>query len=414
MTHAPCIVIVGAGQAGARAALALRARGWDGRLLLVGAEGHAPYERPPLSKQALLAPGTPATPVATAQHCEDQRIELRLRTRATALDTARRTVTLEAAHGGVESVRYDRLLLATGGLARRLDLPGALDERVMTLRDAGDAARLATRLGAGIRLAVLGGGFIGLEVAAAARQRGGEVVVLEAGPRVLGRAVPAPLAALVHALHVTRGVDIHLGDAPVALEPAADHLVVRCASGRGFAVDTVVVGIGMVPEVSLAKAAGLTVRRGVVVDHELATSAEDVYAAGDACEFPGAVPGTGIVMESWANAEGQARVVASNLLGGTERYRPDTWMWSDQYDHALQMVGMCLGADAVATRPLQGGRLDFHIDADRRVVGAAGFAPAAALARSFLLARRLVESGAQRSKAELADPERALKSLLAA
>jgi 3-phenylpropionate/trans-cinnamate dioxygenase ferredoxin reductase subunit len=414
MTHAPCIVIVGAGQAGARAALALRARGWDGRVLLVGEEPHAPYERPPLSKQALLAHDAAATLVAEPGRYEEQRIELRLRTRATALDTARRTVTLETEGGVTESVRYHKLLLATGGRARRLDIPGALDERVMTLRHAGDAARLAARLGAGATVAVLGGGFIGLEVAAAARQRGSAVVLLEAGPRLLGRAVPESIAALVHALHASRGVDIRLGDAPVAFQPAPDHLVVRCASGRGFAVDTVVVGIGMAPEVSLARAAGLTVRRGIVVDRRLATGAEHVYAAGDACEFPGGEPGDGVVMESWANAEAQAQVVAGNLLGGDEPYRPATWMWSDQYDHALQMAGTCGGAAGVATRPLPGGRLDFHLDADQRIVGAAGFAPVASLARAFLLARRLVEARAQRSPADLADPERALKSLLAA
>lgn len=414
MTHVPCIVIVGAGQAGARAALALRAKGWDGRVLLVGEEAHAPYERPPLSKQALLAPDAAATLVAEIRRYDEQRIELRLCTRVTALDTTARTVTLSPDQGATESVRYDKLLLATGGRARRLDIPGTLDERVMTLRHAGDATRLAARLGAGTTVAVLGGGFIGLEVAAAARQRGGEVILLEAGPRLLGRAVPPSLAALVHALHAARGVDIHLGDAPVAFEPTTDHLVVRCASGRGFAVDTVVVGIGMTPEVSLAKAAGLTVRRGIAVDPRLATSAEHVYAAGDACEFPGVEPGAGIVMESWANAEAQAQVVAGNLLGGAEAYRPDTWIWSDQYDHVLQMVGTCVGLGAVATRPLPGGGLDFYLDAGQRVVGAAGFAPAASLARAFLLARRLVESGAQRSPADLADPERALKSLLAA
>jgi len=416
MAQLPCIVIVGAGQAGARAALTLRERGWAGRVLLVGEEAHAPYERPPLSKRSLLTPEAAATLVAEVSRYAQDGIELQLQTRVLSIDTAARCVTLAHGDDAPEIVHYSKLLLATGGKARRLDLPGADDARVMTLRHANDATRLATRLGPGSTVAVLGGGFIGLEVAASARQRGSEVVLLEAGPRLLGRAVPADIAGLVHALHAARGVDIRLLDSVSAFEPASasGRITVRCASGTTIAVDTVVIGIGMVPEVSLATAAGLQVRRGIVVDSTLRTSADDVYAAGDVCEFPNH-EGTGTtVMESWANAEAQAVVAARNMMGDAEAYRPDLWMWSDQYDHGLQMAGRCIEPSHVVTRVLPGGQLAFYLDAEERIVGAAGFAPTASLARAFTVARRLVATQERRRPAELGDPERALKSLLAA
>jgi 3-phenylpropionate/trans-cinnamate dioxygenase ferredoxin reductase subunit len=415
MLQAPCIAIVGAGHAGTRAAFALREQGWTGRILLVGEEDCAPYERPPLSKHALLTPEAPAAPIAEPARYGQQGIELVTGTRVTAIDTARRCLVMTTDGAPPQTVAYDKLLLATGGRARPLDIPGADDPRILTLRDRRDAARLAGRLGAGTTLAVLGGGFIGLEAAAAARQRGSDVVLLEAGPRLLGRAVPASLAALVHGLHAERGLDIRLGDAAAAFEPGQDRIVVRCVSGAVVAADTVVVAIGMSPDVSLARAAGLAVGRGILVDRSLRTSAPDVYAAGDACEFPGAGGGGTLVMESWANAQAQAELAARNMLGDAAPYQPATWMWSDQYDCALQMVGRCGDAAAVVTRVLPGGgRLEFHLDAAQRIVGAAGLAPATALGRAFLIARRLVDAGAQRSPADLADPDCALKSLLAA
>jgi 3-phenylpropionate/trans-cinnamate dioxygenase ferredoxin reductase subunit len=294
-----------------------------------------------------------------------------------------------------------------------LDVPGSANERVLTLRHAEDAALLSARLRPGEMVVVVGGGFIGLEVAASARLRGCKVEVLEAGPRLLGRAVPSSLASLVQALHVSRGVAVRLLDVPMAFEAAADSIMVNLASGTVLAADTVVVGIGMTPEVSLAREAGLAVKRGIVVDSTLRTSSEDVYAAGDACEFPDTDGVGSVVMESWANAEAQAERVAGNMLGDAQPYQPASWMWSDQFDHSLQMLGRCANATSVVTRAIAEGQIEFHLDAEQRIVGAAGFAPTALLARAFTVARRLVDVRAQRAPSHLADPERTMKSLLA-
>ncbi|WP_077034369.1 NAD(P)/FAD-dependent oxidoreductase [Pelomonas sp. KK5] len=412
MTSNKPIVIVGAGQAGARAALALRAQGWNGPVLLIGQEPHAPYERPALSKQALLDAATSLSWVAPVEDYAAQRIELRLGTRVLALDAQARSIELQAGDGPAERIGYDRLLLATGGSARRLAIPGSDDERVLYLRDAADARRLAARLRPGARLAVVGGGFIGLEVAASARQRGCEVTVLEAGTGVLGRAAPASLAALVQALHARHGVKLRLGDAPLAFEGLPDQVLVQLGSGGLLGVDAVLMGVGMMPNVALARAAGLRVNRGIVVDERLQASAPGIYAAGDVCEYPDADGAGTVLMESWANAEATGSHVAASMLGAVLPYRPVPWMWSDQYDHAFQRVGRCGAADRVVTREISGGRMEFYLGADGRLVGAAGFAPASSLARAFLVARKLVEARPCLPPTGLADPDVPLKSLL--
>ncbi|QGZ64873.1 FAD-dependent oxidoreductase [Paraburkholderia acidisoli] len=425
------MAIVGAGHVGGRAAQALREAGWQGRIVLVGAEPHWPYERPPLSKGLL-------TGERAAQQCalrapqawRDDHIE-RLHARVLALDPARRTLTLDT--GGmlahVAHLDYEALLLATGGHVRRLAVPvsAAASARVLYLRTLDDAAAIAPRLAPGARLAVVGGGFIGLEVAASARSRGCEVTVIEGGPRLLGRAVPEALAAQVHALHARNGVRIVLGAAVQAIEAHANGaLAVLHGSGESadsVEADTVVVGIGIEPADEIARAAGLAVERGILVDETLQTSAPGIYAAGDVAVFPSRFGAHRLRQETWHNAETQARVAAHNLLGAREVYRELPWFWSDQYDHQLQVAGEPALARQTVVRALDGNtqiRFDFaderragHDGHVPRLVAASGFGPANALAKEMRVARMLVEREVTAAPAVLADAAVKLKSLLA-
>lgn len=410
MGTTPSMVIVGAGHCGGRAAQALREFGWTGSIDLIGLERHAPYERPPLSKELLTGQqAAEACLLRSPQAMIDDGIRLHTQ-RVTAIDTAGQTVTL----ANRQVLPYRKLLLATGGTARGLDIPGADRPEVLTLRTLDDALRLAPRLGTGRRLLVVGGGFIGLEVAASARRLGGEVTLVEGAARLLGRAVPADIAGQVLALHREQGVDIRLGVLPLAIEPLAGAGVrVRLDDGSALEVDTVLAGIGMQPATELARAAGLAVGRGIVVDQGLRASAPGVFAAGDVAEFPSALSGLPIRQETWFNAETQARVAARNMLGGDEVCDQLPWFWSDQYEHQLQVCGEPALGVRRASRDLGAGdRIDFHLDARGGLLGMSAWGLAARCAREFKLARLLVERRLAPDPLALADPGVKLKSLL--
>jgi 3-phenylpropionate/trans-cinnamate dioxygenase ferredoxin reductase component len=409
------MVIVGAGHAGGRAALGLREAGWAGPVVLIGDEPDAPYERPPLSKGVLLGEPFMATLAPPSRYAEAD-IEWLPGRRVGAIDRETRTVMLDDGR----RISYGALLLATGGRARRLDdVPGAGLDGICTLRTLADAHTLAARLVPGARIVVIGGGFIGLEVAASARSRGCEVVLIEAAPRLLGRAVPAPIATQVQALHEAHGVEVRLGAAPLAFEPAGSGLRVRLADGSALEADTIVVGIGIVPNVELAESAGLVIGNGngngIVVDATLRTADPSIFAAGDVALFPSPLSGRTLRLESWHNAEDQARVAAVNMAGGSATVGATPWFWSDQYDHQLQIAGDPSLGERLATRELgAGAQVQFHFDAGGRIVGVAGFGPTAALAKEFKLARMLFERGVRADAATLADPATPLKPLLAA
>jgi 3-phenylpropionate/trans-cinnamate dioxygenase ferredoxin reductase subunit len=402
------IVIVGAGHVGGRTALLLREAGWPGPVILVGDEAEAPYERPPLSKGVLLGEPFAAALAAPARFAEAG-IEWIAGTRVAAIDRADRLVHLSDGR----RIPYRAALLATGGRARTLAVPGADAPGVHLLRTLADARALAPRLVAGARVVVVGGGFIGLEAAASARTRGCAVAVLEAGPRLLGRNVPEGIAARVQALHERQGVGFRIGSPPTAVERAGHALCVHLADGSMLAADTVVVGIGIAPNVELAERAGLACANGIVVDAQLRTADPAILAAGDVAAFPSPLSRRTVRLESWHNAEDQARVAAANLAGGRETVCASPWFWSDQYDHQLQIAGdPALGA-TLATRALgDGASIDFHLAADGALAGLSGFGPTSALAKEFRLARLLLERGARPAAAALADPAVKLKSLL--
>lgn len=398
MMNAP-LIIVGAGHAGGRAALTLREEGYTGRLILIGDEPHLPYERPPLSKGLLQ--GT--TDLAGCSLCDsDQLAELGIEHIAgnpvTQLQPQQHR--LQLADG--QWLPYAGLLLATGGRARRLP---QVQANVLYLRTHDEALALRSVLNPGTRLVVVGGGFIGLEVAATARGLGCEVTVLEAGPRLAGRVLPPVISQALLELHREQGVDVRLN---VALESIqADS--VQWVDGQLLPCDLVVVGIGMQPNIELATAAGLEVGQGIRVDDYLRTSAPNIYAAGDVCEFR--LGGRYQRQETWRNAEAQGRHAALNLLGREVLFEALPGFWSDQYHWGLLTVGLM--SPSVVTRALPGGGLLlFYLDAEQHLQGACGWAPGNSVAKDIKLCERLIAARIPLNPTGLADPELSLKHLL--
>jgi 3-phenylpropionate/trans-cinnamate dioxygenase ferredoxin reductase subunit len=282
------------------------------------------------------------------------------------------------------------------------------------LRTFSDALALRKRLNPGARLAVIGGGFIGLEVTASAVARGASVTLIEAAPRLLSRGVPEAIAERVEDRHARAGVDIRLGRAIERIEAAEGGFAVGLDDGGRIACDAVVAGIGAVPETTLARQAGLALDNGIAVDETLRTSDPDIFAAGDCCSFPHPLyHGRRIRLEAWRNAQDQGAAAARYMLGATEPYASVPWFWSDQYDETLQIAGLADAGSRTVEREAPGGaRLFFHLAADGRLVAASGVGANAAIAKSIRLAEMLIAARAAPDPAALAAPDVNLKSLL--
>lgn len=406
------MVIVGGGQCGARAAHALRENGWDGAITLLGNEGLLPYERPPLSKSVLLGQKTVGQcAIYDNTFFRAQRIDVRVDAPVTAIDRAERKVML--ADG--DTLAYHRLLIATGAQPRRLDLPGAKLPGVYMLRGVPDALAIADELLAGRRIAVIGAGFIGLEIAAAAVARGCEVVVLEAAPRALMRAVPEVVANCLVERHRQMGVDVRFA---VQIERITGEMRVsgvKLVDGTVVPCDAIVAGIGVTPRTALAEAAGIDIANGIAVDETLCTSDPHIYAAGDVCSFPHPLFGRGIRLECWKNAEDQARVAARNMLGHGETYSSVPWFWSDQYDMTIQIAGLpALGTTTVVRETGTASRVFFALDADGVLIGASGVGQTGEIARDVRIAQELIARRSCVEPALLADRDTKLRSLLVA
>ena len=403
-------VIVGAGECGARAAMALREEGFDGDVTLVGAETHLPYERPPLSKQGMLAEVFAAKTIATAERLAEAGVTFRSGLDIAAIDPPGKR--LSGADGS--TLLYDKLLLATGASPRRL--PGIDGERILYLRTLDDARRLRDELLPGRRLAIVGGGFIGLELAASARARGAEVTLIEALPRLLSRAVPELIATQIQARHELAGVTLVFGDGIAAVESHASAAAIQLRGGRRVEADLVLIGIGAVPNVSLATMAGLAVDNGIAVDRFLATTDRDILAAGDCCSFPLDIyGGRRVRLESWRNAQEQGSLAARNMLGAGDAVASVPWFWSDQYELTLQIAGLADEGVTVVRRDLgAGATVLFHLAADGRLVAASGIGIGGAVARDIRLAEMLIARRASPAAPDLVDPSVKLKSLLAA
>lgn len=404
-------MIVGAGHAGASAASALRAEGWDGPVTLVGDEAWHPYERPPLSKAVMLSDDAhPAARILGEDALAALGIAHRSGAFAAAVDRAAKELLL--ADG--RRIAYDRLLLATGARPRRLQVAGGAADEVLYLRTFDDALALRGRLGGAGRLLVVGGGFIGLEIAASARARGCQVTIVETGPRLLTRGVPESIARMVAARHAAEGVRVVCGAGLAALERNGKDLRATLSDGSVVACDAVVAGVGAIPESGLAQDAGLPVDNGIAVDASLRTADPAIFAAGDCCSFPHPLYGhRRLRLEAWRNAQDQGAAAARAMLGQDVVYDAVPWFWSDQYDWTIQVAGLVDAASDVVVRPLaEGIGLNFHLAADGRLVAASAFGPNGVIAREIRLAEMLIARSARPDPSQLASPALRLKSLL--
>lgn len=349
MGRTDSIVVVGGGLAAAKAVEGLRADGYAGGVTLVGSEPHLPYDRPPLSKDVLLGNADlESTFVHPAGWYDDHEIDLRLGSAATALDLDARTVT--TAQGQVD---YDRLLIATGSTPRRLPVADDSGGPVVYLRTLEDSGRIKAALQPGRRLVIIGGGWIGLEVAAAARVAGCDVVVVEALDKPLVRVLGSEVAAVFAGLHESHGVDLRTNTSVAGVEAADGRVVVHLSDAAALDADLIVVGVGAVPDQALAATAGLEAENGVVVDRHLRTSHPDVFAAGDVANAYHPVLRRHLRVEHWDNAIEQGRVAARNMLGTEEAYVRLPYFFTDQYDLGMEYVGH-VGADGYDEVVLRG------------------------------------------------------------
>jgi 3-phenylpropionate/trans-cinnamate dioxygenase ferredoxin reductase component len=340
-------VIVGASLAGAKAAQTLREEGFDGGVVLIGDEAERPYERPPLSKDYLRGEAEDKPYVHDdAGYYAEHDIELRTSTTVEAIDPGAHTVTL----AGGETLAYDKLLLTTGARPRRLNLPGVDLDGVHTLRTLADSDALRARLDAGARIVTIGAGWIGLEVAASARQKGCDATILEHGRLPLERILGPELGEIYRDVHTEQGARF-VGQARIEAIEGEDRVTgVRLADGTVLDADVVVLGVGVEPRVELAQAAGLEVDGGILVDAHLRTSAPDVYAAGDVANVLHPLYGERVRVEHWDNAIKQGPVAARNMLGQDTPWDHLPYFFSDQYDVGMEYAGRVTEWDAVVIR----------------------------------------------------------------
>jgi 3-phenylpropionate/trans-cinnamate dioxygenase ferredoxin reductase component len=403
---APHVVIVGAGHAGGCAAHALRGAGHKGRITLIGSEAYPPYERPPLSKELLAGSiHHEKTFLRPASHYAEADIELKTGVTVAAIDRAAQRLALDA--GG--TIPYDALLLTTGARARRLVLPGGEGPRVFYLRDIDDALALRERLQQGTKLAVIGAGFIGLEVAATARKRGASVVVLELAPHPLGRVAAPEIGEFLAALHRRNGVDLRTGVKVTAIEDTGDALRIIADGSEPILADYAAIGIGAQPNTELAEAAGIETRDGVVVDEFGRSSDPAVYAAGDVTRHLNPLLGRHIRLEAWQNAQNQGIAVAKVIAGGSNAFAEVPWFWTDQYAINLQMAGAPDRWDRVVWRgePSDPGFTLFQL-LDGKPVAAVTVNNA----RDMRFARMLIQRGQTVDPAMLADKAAKLQDLV--
>lgn len=404
------IVIVGAGEAGGRAVLELRNLGYDGEITLIGKERLAPYERPPLSKAVLTQEDSAPATILRDEQLREGSISLVTDGEATEINRSAKHIKL--ADG--RTFAYDKLLLATGANPRKLAIEGSDTTGILYLRTFADALALRSRLLPNRRIVVIGGGFIGLEVAASAVERGCDVTILEVGPRILMRGVPREIADAVEARHREAHVRFMLGTGMSRIEAKGNGYVISLVDGKELACDTIIAGIGAIPETTLAAAAGLTIDNGIAVNEYLRTSDPDIYAAGDCCSFPHPLyGGQRIRLEAWRNAQDQGFAAARNLLGGDEVYAAVPWFWSDHYDLTLQVSGLPDRGSVTIERGTgeEGNRLFFHLSEDGALMAASGIG-SASIAKDIRVAEMLIERKARIEPAKLADPSVRLKSLL--
>jgi len=408
MTEADAgVIIVGAGEAGAGVAFALRQNGYAGAITLIGEEGHPPYRRPPLSKGFLTGVvSEQALMFRSNEAYERARIKGLYRNRVLGIDRRAQTVVLEDGLG----LPYRQLVLATGGRARRLALHGAEHPNIHYVRTIADVSRLRAQFRSGQRLMILGGGFIGLEIAAVGVLAGLKVTLAEALPRLLAR-VAAPVVSEFYAgAHRRRGVEILTALSAQSCRSGASALEVSFADGSLRPADLIIAGVGMIPNTELAQDAGLAVDNGILVDGQLATSDPRIFAVGDCCSYLSPFSEKRVRLESVPNAAEHARICAAAIMGRPALAHSVPWFWSDQYDLKLQIAGLSDGYDDIVIRgePQAESFCTFYLAQGVIVSAAAVNRPA-----DFSLAKKLVAQRTREPKARLRDETIPLNTLMA-
>ena len=410
------LLVVGAGNAGAELAIGARQNGWAGAITLIGEEVQLPYHRPPLSKAYLSGKAhADSLPMRSTEAYQNAGIELLLGVQVLAIEREKRALRL----AGRASLAYTRLALCTGARARPLAVDGLDADRpplnLHYLRTRADADAIRAALGAGCKLVVIGGGYVGLEVAASARAMQADVVVLEAQQRVLARVTGPEVSSFYESVHREAGVDLRTGvgvDRVDCTPGDPGRPVVRevlLTDGTRLPADLLLVGVGGLPNVELAEAAGLEIDGGIAVDEFAQTSDRYIVAAGDCTSHPSALYGRRLRLESVPNALEQARAAAASLCGKCKPYDSVPWFWSDQYDLKLQMAGLAAGYDRFVLRGSMADKsfVAFYLKEGRLLAADAVNRPA-----EFMVSKRLVAAGLPLDPAQLADPTVPLKSLL--
>jgi 3-phenylpropionate/trans-cinnamate dioxygenase ferredoxin reductase component len=402
------VIIVGAGHGGAQAAIALRQNGFAGAITMIGREPEPPYERPPLSKE-YLAQEKPFERIYIRPPAfwAEKGVEMMLNSEVVSLDPAAQIVTL----GSGDTLRYSDLIWATGGDPRRLSCPGNDLAGIHAVRTRADVDAMMAALPDVSRVAIIGGGYIGLEAAAVLRKLDKQVVLLEALPRVLARVAGEQLSAFYEAEHRAHGVDLRTGVGVTALEGEGQVSGVRLADGSLIEADLVIVGIGIVPSVAPLLAAGAEGDNGVAVDAHCRTSLANVYAIGDcAAHANGFADGAMIRLESVQNANDQANIAAKAICGDLQPYTATPWFWSNQYDLKLQTVGLSTGFDQAVLRgdtAMRSFSIIYLKDGQVRALDCVN------MVKDYVQGRKLVEARAVVDPARLADTAVPLKEMLA-
>ncbi|MCH9691581.1 MAG: FAD-dependent oxidoreductase [Gammaproteobacteria bacterium] len=400
-------IIIGGGHAAAQLVFSLRQEGWTGRLQLISNESVLPYHRPPLSKDYMVGNKSfKQLLIRNSDFYHKAEVECLLNQTVITIDSEKKTITLLDGR----QLSYHKLIIATGARARQLKVPGAELEGIFSLRTIADSQRIAPYIKPRANAVIVGGGYIGLEVAAMLTKTGVQVTVLESADRVLERVTSPQLSSFYQRVYFEKGVklitgikiDKFLGD---------QHVTgVRVIGGKEYTTDFILVGIGAEPNTRLAETTGLNVKNGIVVNQHTMTSDPDIAACGDCCRFPCAIYDRDLRLESVQNAADQARVAAASICGKDKVYRSVPWFWSDQFDLKLQIVGLSQAYDEVIFRgDIQHGNsfAAFYFSGDRLLAADCVNRP-----REFILAKQLLERGGQLNKEKITDESLSAKELM--
>lgn len=341
------VIIIGASHAAAQTSVSLRQSGWEGRIIVIGDEAALPYHRPPLSKDFLSGQKTlEDILIRPAESYEAAAIEMKLGVRVEAINRDAKTVLTDAG----ETLIYDKLVLTTGARVRRLAVPGEDLDGVFYLRDSADVTAIKTKIETAKSAIIIGGGYIGLETAASLRKQGLSVTVLEAMPRILQRVTAEEMSSFYKRIHTEEGVTIAENVIASEITAQGERLEVLTKCEKTLTADMVIIGIGVIPNMQLAEAAGIETGNGIMVNEFCQTSDPDIYAAGDVTWHYNSIYDTHIRLESVPNATEQGKVIASHVTGHPKPYNSLPWFWSDQFDLKLQIAGLSTGFDEIVIR----------------------------------------------------------------